>query len=79
MLDFDFARPAAAVATDLIGAEAGGALKWTAIMDGEGEITFDDLFGDADAWAGRLRGTGVSAASMHPGWAGTPLPPAADG
>ncbi len=26
----------------------------------------------ADAWAGRLRDTGVTAASMHPGWAGTP-------
>lgn len=26
----------------------------------------------ADAWARRLRGSGVVAASMHPGWAGTP-------
>ncbi len=26
----------------------------------------------ADAWAGRLGGSGVTAASMHPGWAGTP-------
>ena len=26
----------------------------------------------ADAWADRLLGTGVTVASMHPGWAGTP-------
>ncbi len=26
----------------------------------------------ADAWARRLRGSGVTAASTHPGWAGTP-------